>query len=740
MKTTLIVLIIFLSLTIASAGCCAGFVISTAGEAQCVVVTADIAGKATATAANELARVLSQVSGGEYKAVSESNSDASQAQILVGRCPRVEFMLKDQDWGVLGPDGVLIKTIGNKLIISGATDRGTMNAVNLFLERVIGCRWWTESDSTIPNKPDISVPNLDYVYCPPFTYRGISADNAVGLFATKLHLNGRTQDITQELGSHTGILMGKPAPGICPNDGKLYSWMVNSLDSKLRFDAVAANRPNRSRRASLVYLNTIETQKPCQCAWCRDLAKKYSTASAGYVQFANRIAHYIESQYAGIQLIVPVRAEMGDAPQKIAVKNSAILSMDLGGSDLSKPLGDPNGPDWNKRFEQTMAGWQQLYPQTWIQGRIVSSGGLPLPYPNILSLPITLRCLVANKVTGAMLDMGSSQTPVDFRELRLWLASEMLWDPQADEMKLMKQFTDWYYGPAGKFLLSYLMLVNGMAGKSTVYVCPGNTDFSFMDIAAMNRAKVLMDAAVKAVYDIPVFQQRVIKEKLFLDALWLLRYKDLRTEAALYQIPFTGPEDPEAAAEQFKKAASLSGMELKDGVIQGLKLIACSRPASPPKLDGSWVDRQESWFALKSPDGGIITDDPKASDGNALRMNLSTNSGILRAPVNVMGKYKCIVYMRIKPGLAAGKVCSVSIEDTVTNSFIVGKEIISERGDPDEYVPVDLGVQDMNQGYEVVIRENGDAGSAESVWIDRFCLVKQEEPKDNKAKPAVKKP
>ncbi len=739
MKTIQILLIIILALAVASAACCAGFVISAEGEAQCVVVTADIAGKATTTAANELAQTLSQVSGVEFKTLLESNSDPSEPQILVGRSPRVEFMLKDQEWGVLGSDGVLIKTIGNKLIITGATDRGTMNAVGVFLERVIGCRWWTESDIIIPNKPDISVPNLDYVYCPPFTYRGISADNAVGLFATQLRLNGKTQDITQELGSHIGILTGKPAPGICPNDNTMCNWVVNSLDSKLRFDAVVANRPNRPRRAGYVYLNTVETQKPCQCAWCRALGKKYSTASAGYVQFANRIATYIDNQYSGIQLVIPVRAAMGDAPQNITVQKGAILSMDLGACDMSKPLGNPDGPEWNKRFEKTMAGWQLIYPQSWVQGRIVSSGGLPLPYPNILSLPITLRYLAANKVSGAMLDMGSVQTPVDFRELRLWLASELLWDPQADEMKLMKQFTDGFYGRAGKFILSYLMLVNGLAGKSTVYICPGNTDFSFMDIAAMNRAQVLMDAALKAVSDDAVHQQRVVREKLFLDALWLLRYKELRTEAALYQMPFSGPADPDTAAESFRHTASASGMELQDRVVDALKLMASPRPSSPPKIEGTLVDRQETWFALKSSDSIVITDDPNASDGKALVMSQSDASGILRAPVNVMGKYKCVVYMRVKPGLAAGRVCSVGIEDSVTNSVLVAKQIICEPTEKDEYVAVDMGVQDMNQGYEVVIRQNGDAGAAESVWIDRFCLIKQEEPKDNKPKLAPQK-
>lgn len=705
-----------------------------------MIVTADIASKATAAASDELARVLSQVIGARFKTVSESKSSLSQRQILVGRSPRVEAILKDQDWGVLGYEGVLIKTIGNKLIITGATDRGTSNAVGLFLERVIGCRWWTDSENTIPQKPDIILPNLDYVYCPQFVYRGISSNTAVGSFAMKLRLNGRMQNIPQEMGSHIGILMGRPAPGVCSNDGKIYGWMIDDIDKLLRLDAITANRPTRSRRANLVYLNTVDSQKPCQCAWCKELGKKYSKASAGYIQFANRIAHYIGNQYPGIMLIVPVRRAMEDAPMNITVPDNVILSMDLDGCDMSKPLGDPDGSDWNKRFEKTMDSWQKLFPQTWIQTRLVPSGGLPLPCPNLLSLPITLRYLAMNKVTGVTLDMGQAQTPVDFKELRLWLASEMLWDPQADEMKLLKQFTDGFYGPAGKFILSYIVLVNGMAGKSTVYVSSSNTDFSFMDITAMNRAQTLMDAALKAVSNDALLLQRIRREKLFLDALWLLRYKELHDEAAVLQIPFAGPEVPGAASELFRQTASATGLELQEGLVETLNLIACPPSASPPRLEGDLVDRQETWFALRSPDSAIIADDPKASDGKALMIGLSGRSRLLRAPVNVLGKYKCIVYLRIKPGLVTGKVCTISLEDTATASTKISKEITSDPSTQDEYLPIDLGVQEMNQGYEIVVNENGDAGAAESVWIDRFCLVKQEEPKNTKTKPEPKKP
>lgn len=58
-----------------------------------------------------------------------------------------------------------------------------------------------------------------------------------------------------------------------------------------------------------------------------------------------------------------------------------------------------------------------------------------------------------------VLEEGDYQTvSCELRELRSWLISKLLWNPDADVDALVRDFTDGYYGPAGSYVRAYLDL------------------------------------------------------------------------------------------------------------------------------------------------------------------------------------------------------------------------------------------------------------------------------------------
>lgn len=81
----------------------------------------------------------------------------------------------------VGPDGIVLKTIGNVVALVGhkrnvtaKRDEATANAVFRFLE-VLGCRslWPGESGKVVPKKGTITVPALDVRFTPPIGQRNI---------------------------------------------------------------------------------------------------------------------------------------------------------------------------------------------------------------------------------------------------------------------------------------------------------------------------------------------------------------------------------------------------------------------------------------------------------------------------------------------------------------------------------------------------------------------------------------
>ena len=121
-------------------------------------------------AADELADFLQQVTGAQFPIV-KASSARSEYQIFVGRSKALAGLDLPVDWPSLGPEGFVIQTVGDSLVIAGGPRRGTINAVYTFLEDVIGCRWYTPKFSVIPRKKVLSIDPLNLRKVPDFDSR-----------------------------------------------------------------------------------------------------------------------------------------------------------------------------------------------------------------------------------------------------------------------------------------------------------------------------------------------------------------------------------------------------------------------------------------------------------------------------------------------------------------------------------------------------------------------------------------
>ncbi len=64
----------------------------------------------------------------------EADIPADVPQILVGFSPRAKAAVGNLDIASLGTEGIVIKTVGQQLILAGGEPRGTIYAVESFLE------------------------------------------------------------------------------------------------------------------------------------------------------------------------------------------------------------------------------------------------------------------------------------------------------------------------------------------------------------------------------------------------------------------------------------------------------------------------------------------------------------------------------------------------------------------------------------------------------------------------------
>lgn len=141
------------------------------GESDYVIVKGAACSPAENTAAGELQKYIAKISGKTLE-ITQDTARVRENEILVGRTSREEQFGFAIDRGALGDEGFQIEAIGSRLFIAGGELRGTLYGVYDFLEKSLGCRWFTPQTEVIPENASIKIDaRLNYSEKPVFEYR-----------------------------------------------------------------------------------------------------------------------------------------------------------------------------------------------------------------------------------------------------------------------------------------------------------------------------------------------------------------------------------------------------------------------------------------------------------------------------------------------------------------------------------------------------------------------------------------
>lgn len=116
---------------------------------------------------------LKNITGADFPVVT-AGAAGSKPVIAVGSGAALSVAPQlDMSKTGLGDDGIVLKTVGENLILTGATGakRGTIYAVNEFLAKQAGVRWWTPEVETVPANPDLALQPMDVRYRPAIRVR-----------------------------------------------------------------------------------------------------------------------------------------------------------------------------------------------------------------------------------------------------------------------------------------------------------------------------------------------------------------------------------------------------------------------------------------------------------------------------------------------------------------------------------------------------------------------------------------
>src|SRR5574344_34092 len=121
------------------------------GKSRYDIVLSAQASASEKTAAKELRKFLKLIGNVELP-ITEGTATKG-GHIYVGFSEQVGKLtgLKRPDYK---DETFMVRSVGANLVIFGGAKRGTLYGVYGFLQKELGCRWWTPSDSLIPQRKE----------------------------------------------------------------------------------------------------------------------------------------------------------------------------------------------------------------------------------------------------------------------------------------------------------------------------------------------------------------------------------------------------------------------------------------------------------------------------------------------------------------------------------------------------------------------------------------------------------
>ncbi len=450
----------------------------------------------------------------------------SQSRVNVWLGPEIipADLVPPREVQALGPDGCLLRTFMSShfderkgpvkhLVITGATDKGTLNGVFEFFQQMIGKQWLAPGESVF--MPVLAaLPALDVQIVPRFTCRELGYYAGFPPEALEYRRAHKLPDTYQsELsGAHTFYDLLPPQEFFAAHpeyysehQGKRIAFLGDWRDPHLAChppeecgqlccanpevaEAVAAvlrERINARPEVKLWSVSQMDWLHPCQCTLCRAIDDTEKSPMGSLLTLVNRVAEKNEQAFPGKGYLVCTLAYQYSRKPPASLRPRANVRVQLCAAecDFGEPLDEGNVPE-NAAFVADLKAWSTLTDDLWVLDYAAHQGSPVQPFPNLHVLQSNIQLYDQYFVKGVFEASPSLFTGSvnEFGALRSYLLSHYLWDPDCSPAVGLPYFLNLYYGAAAEPIARYIDMM-AKAAKDTHLGCREQTRWWNYDLA-----------------------------------------------------------------------------------------------------------------------------------------------------------------------------------------------------------------------------------------------------------------
>lgn len=423
------------------------------------------------------------------------------------------------------PDGFFISTEEGILRIFGKEGNGTMYGVVTLLEQYLNVNYWGEKESDYPSLNSIELPLIRLWDNPAFHYRQsqcyamrtdtvyklwnrLEEPNEVFAAGYWVHTFDKLLPSSVYGNKHPeyySYFNGKRHPG------KASQWCLTNPDVleivSQRIDSIFKANPDKK----LICVSQNDgNYTNCTCDNCRKLDEEEGGPSGSLIHFINKLAaRFPDKEFATLAYLYTMNPPKHVKP----LPNVYIMLCDI---DCDREVSLTENAS-GRQFVKALEGWSRIADNLFIWDYGINFDNYLSPFPNFHILQDNIRLFYKNHAKMHFSQIAGSRGG-DFAELRAYLVSKLMWNPEMNVDSLTNHFLKGYYGEAAPYLYRYIQIMEGaLIGSGQrlwIYDSPVSHKNGMLKPALMRRYEELFDEAEKAVGNNSLYLKRVQRARL----------------------------------------------------------------------------------------------------------------------------------------------------------------------------------------------------------------------------------
>ena len=503
-----------LPLAVLVASCNQNHLLFSNGNSPYTIVVAPGAAESEQYAAQELQQWIQKV--GNVKLPINSTGEGRRGhRLIVGYNGLTSSLVPGSKPQGIKDESFRYCTHDGDILLWGGSMRGTLNAVYSFLERELGCRWYSADVSVAPAKKSWGFNTLDYSDSPALRMRNVFyyEPNTDSVFAARLRSNqtrlpsiheGQTIEGSSERywNCHT---MGQFVPE--EKYFKDHPEYFSLIDGKRTPRQLCLSNPDvlkicieelrKAMRGNPDYLiyslsqnDGGEEKNACECPECQRIDNQYGGKNSGIVLwFVNQAADAVRDEFPDKYVGTFAYRYTRHAPVGIKPRDNVVIRLCSIECCIIHAYDCPENQD----FAKDLRDWSVVAPHLYIWDYVTGFSNYHIPLPNLRALQSHVQAFRDNNAIGVMEQGGYENKYTEMSELRTYLLSRLLWNPEVNVDSVLTDFTNGYYGAAAPAVREYINFEhNVLALDSDVQDCyPWYGDDMFFDEFAPEARKII---------------------------------------------------------------------------------------------------------------------------------------------------------------------------------------------------------------------------------------------------------